>query len=482
MQRQHPRPELSLKIRRVSTAQRRVVFAVCVMVGLSLLVAAGLTFLVAPMAESLGLNDQYVEDALVVPAISALLLVFLAGRAGDNLGDRRTMVGSALLFAIGALTLASAQGSTAVNLGLALCGAGTIIIQVVGLSLLQKTASEGSAHVSAFTTYGMVFPVCFLILPIATAGALDVANWRWIPIMWAIAGVAIAIVARVVLDADKPLQAKGELVTPVLAGLSLAAGSAAIAELDNVEIEGAKILISALVCLLAGLACFFLARLSPKPSFTFDSVRETLLRVLLIGIVLISLLQILTFVCIAIQYFYDLSPLQASIVIAPAQIGAILGAKLLAQRAVYVWGMARAGRSLIVVTGLTMLPLIVMQSNTPLWFLVAISSTFSCAGMGALTVLNMDVMSRAPVGRTGEVSSFRTAASSIGTALGMTLLGAAIISSVQMEAGVTSVSDGQLDALANAIRLDGILGFVVAVLGWAVLFLAERRSSGLASA
>ncbi len=466
----------------MSAAQHRVVLAVCVMVGLTLLVGAGLTFLVSPMAESLGLSDQYVEDALVVPAVSALLVVFLAGRVGDNLGDRRTMVWSGLLFALGALILASAQGPTGVNVGLALCGAGAIIIQVVGVSLLQKTASEGAAQVSAFTTYGMVFPISFLILPIATAGVLDAVNWRWIPIVWAVSGFVIAIVAAMVLDADKPRRANHGWLAPVLAGVSLTAGSIALAEIDNVEIEGTKILIGALVSLLTGVVCIFMMRRPAEASFNFDSIRAPLLRVLLIGVVLISLIQILTYVCIAIQYFYDLTPLQAAIVVVPAQLGAILGAKVLAKRAVHHWGKARAGRGLILVTGLTMLPLIVMQPETPLWLLIAISSVFSCAGMGALTVLNMDVMGRAPSDRTGEVSAFRTAASSIGTVLGMSLLGAAILTSVQLEAGVTSVSDGQLAALANAIRIDGILGFVVALLGWIVLFRAERRIGALASA
>jgi MFS family permease len=466
---------------RMTKMQRRVVLVICLMVGLTLLVGAGLTFLVAPMAESLGLADDYVEDALVIPAIASLLVVFVAGRMGDTFGDRRSIVGSGFLFSIGAVILAAAQGPMGVNIGLALCGVGTIIIQIVGVSLLQKTAGEGPAHVSAFTTYGMVFPASFLVLPIATAGMLGVVSWRWIPIVWAVAGVVIAIAAVLVLEADKPLKVTSEWVTPMLAGTSLGAGSFALAEIDNVEIEGSKILAGALVCLGAGLACFLVMRISAEPSFNANVLRQGLLRVLLIGVVLISLIQILTFVSIAIQYFYDLSPLQASIVIAPAQIGAILGAKFLARRAVHRWGTSRAGRGLILVTGLTMLPLVTMQSNTPIWLLVLISSIFSCAGMGALTVLNMDVMGRAPADHTGEVSAFRTAASSVGTALGMALLGTMIIASVQMEAGVESVSAGQLDALANAIRVDGILGFLVSVVGWAILLVAERKTTALAS-
>ncbi len=460
----------------MTSQQRRIVLAICVIVGLTLLVAAGLTFLVAPMAESLGLSDEYVEDALVVPSVAALLVVFVAGRAGDRLGQRRTMVGAGLIFALGSLILASAQAPMGVSAGLALCGAGAIVIQVVAVSLLQKTASEGNAHVSAFTSYGMVFPIAFLVLPIATAGVLGVVNWRWIPISWAVSGVLIAVVAQFLLGKGTPGEATGEWVTPILAGISLAAGATVIAEIDNVELEGRKLLVGTVLCLLAALACFVVIRLNARSSFNFGSLRGTLMRALMIGVVLISLVQILTYVCIVLEYFYDLSALEAAIVVAPAQIGAILGAKFLAKWAVRRWGASRAGRSLILATGLTMLPLIVMQPSTPMWLLIAISTVFSCAGMGALTVLNMDVMGRAPADRTGEVSAFRTAASSVGTALGMALLGTIIISSVQMDAGAQSVSDAQLDALASALRTDGLLSFLIALLGWSVLAIAARKT------
>lgn len=458
-------------------AQRRIVLAVCVIVGLTLLVAAGLTFLVAPMAEGLGLSDEFVEDALVVPAVASLLVVFIAGRAGDRFGQRRTMIAAGLAFTLGSLVLAGAQGPAAVDLGLALCGAGAIVIQVVAVSLLQRTASEGSAHVSAFTSYGMVFPIAFLVLPIATAGLLGSVGWRWIPITWAVAGLAIAILARTMLDRSETSKSSGEWITPILAGISLAAGATVISEIDNIEIEGTRLAIGALLSVIAAIACLIIMRGMDTATFSFRPLRGPMMRALMLGVVLISLVQLLTYVCIVLEYFYDLTALEAAIIVAPAQLGAILGAKFLAGRVVRRYGTARAGRLLMLFTGLTMLPLVVMQTSTPMWLLVAISSVFSFAGMGALTVLNMDVMGRAPADRTGEVSAFRTAASSIGTALGMALLGAIIISSVQMDTGADAVSDAQLQALAAALRIDGVLSFLIACVGWAILARAERVSA-----
>lgn len=461
---------------RMTAAQRRVTLAISVNVGLTLLVVTGLTFLVVPMAEDLGLSDAAVEDILVVPALAALIVVFVAGRAGDRFGQRRTMLAAAFGFTAGSLVVAGAPGELAADIGLALCGAGAIVMQVVGVSLLQQTAREGHAHVSAFTTYGMVFPIAFLVLPIVTAGALGLVGWRWIPLGWAMAGILMAFVAWALLDRQQVARATGEWMTPLLAGVSLAAGSLAIAEIDNVLIEPLRILVGAVIAVVAAVGCMAIMRMSPRPSFSLAPVRGRVMHALLLGVALLSLLQMLTYICIFLEFFYGMSAFEVSLIVAPAQIGAVLGAKVLAQRTVRRWGVTRAGQALMLATGISMLPLALMQVTSPAWYLIACATLFSFTGMGALTVLNMDVMGRAPENATGAVSALRTAASTIGTAFGMALLGTILISSVEIGAGVGDVDIAQLERLVFALRIDGVLAFVIAVIGWIVLRAAGYRS------
>lgn len=460
----------------MTAEQRRVTLAISVIVGLTLLVATGLTFLVAPMAEDLRLSDAAVEDVLVLPALAALLVIFVAGRAGDRFGQRRVMMVAAAGFTAGALIVAAATGEVAVEIGLALCGAGAVVMQVVGVSLLQQTASEGQSHVSAFTTYGMVFPIAFLVLPVVTAGLLGVVGWRWIPLGWAAAGVLMALLAWVLLGGTPGVSSAGEWLTPLLAGISLAAGSLTIAEIDNIEIEPERILIGTVLAVIAGLACFAAMRTTTRPGFSLAPLSGRVMRALMIGVVLLSLVQMLTYISIFLEFFYGMSAFEVSLIIAPAQIGAIFGAKLLAQRAVRRWGVARAGQILMLATGVTMLPLVLMQVTTPAWYLIVCATAFSFAGMGALTVINMDVMGRAPADATGAVSALRTAASTVGTALGMALLGTVLLSSVEIGAGIGDVGPGQLASLALALRIDGVLAFVLAVIGWIVLRAAGRDS------
>jgi predicted MFS family arabinose efflux permease len=125
-----------------------------------------------------------------------------------------------------------------------------------------------------------------------------------------------------------------------------------------------------------------------------------------------------------------------------------------------------------------MLPLVFVQVGSPAWYVVGTASLFSAAGMAALTVLNTEVMRRAPRESTGAVSSFRTAASSIGAALGVGLFGTIIISNVQVDAGESDVSAAQLVQLAASLRLVGVLASAVALTGFALLTFADRRSRG----
>ncbi len=460
----------------MTSLQRRVTVTVAVIVGLTLLVTTGLTFLAEPMAEDLSLTDDAVEGALVAPTIASLLVVFVAGRAGDRIGQRRTIVVAGAVFTIGAVVLATAQAEPGVGIGLALCGAGAIVIQVVALSLLQHVAPDGRAHVAAFTTFGMVFPIAFLVLPIATALMLAVVNWRWVPVTWAACGVVMMVMARVLLERSEPCSSSGEWASPILAGVALMAGTRALDQLDADPVDGRELLILGAVCVVATVACLVVMRTATHPGFSLRPILGTMMRPLMIGVAVVTLIQILTYVSIAMEYLYEMTPFEVSLAIAPAQVGAVVGAKVVAGRLTERWGFGPAGRGLLLVTGLVMLLLVFMEPGTPPWYLVFVSTLFSLTGMAALTVLNLDIMGRAPADSTGAVSAFRTAASSVGSAVSMAVLGAVVLSSVTMSQGVSEADTADLVELAAALRLDGVVGFVIAVVGWAILEVSARRN------
>ena len=459
----------------MTPAQRRITLAISVIVGLTLLVVTGLTFLVQPMAEDLDLANVTVELALVVPAISALLVVFVAGRAGDWFGERKTIIAAGMVFTLGAGVLATASIDPAVIVGLAMCGAGSAVIQVVALSLLKRTIPDGKALVQAFTTFGMVFPAAFLVFPIATSFFLGFVSWRWVPASWSVGGVIMIVIALRILEHNRTGTGSGEWASPILAGIALATGGRMLNEIGRQEGNPVIVAITATCCIVATVACVLVMKRARNPGVSVRPLRGAMVRPLLFGIAIIALIQILTYISIGLEYFYDMSPLEASLAIAPAQVGAVIGAKVVASRAIHVWGIPRSGRGLLLMTGIVMLLLVFVRSDTAVWYLVLVATAFSLTGMAALTVMNLDIMGRAPEGSAGIVSSFRTAASSLGGAMSMPVLGVAVLSSVSIAGGSASVDETQLEDLAAGFRFEGVVGFVIAVIGWAVLYVSSRR-------
>ena len=454
--------------------QRRVTLAVCLVVGMSLLMAAGLTFLVTPMARDLGLGQASVEDILAMPSVAALIMVFSAGQLGDRLGARSALLIASTVFSLGALLLVTASSEVPVQFGLALCGAAAVTIQIVGVSLLQQVTGRGPAQVMAFTTFGVVFPLAFLVIPVATARLVQVADWRIVPAVWVLAGVAMLAVTGLMLGPGERVTSAGEWVTPLLAGVAFAGAARAIAEVDDLGPHPGVVGTAVLVACAAGIACVLATRRNPGASFSTRPIRAHQLPILLLVVALVSLSGLLTYVSIAVEYLYDMTPFEASIAIIPAQIGAIVGAKVLAKRAIERWGGMQAARVLLLGLAAATMPLALLQVGTPLWLLTGLATLFSFLWMGVLTVLNTEVMRRAPREQTGAVSAFRTAASSLGGAIGVGVLGTIVIANLPVEAGVDAVSLEELTGLTNSLRLDGLLSAVIVLVGWSVLATAGR--------
>jgi len=432
------------------------------------------------MADALRLNDTIVETLLAIPSMASLLVVFLAGQIGDRIGHRRTLIPLSLIFTLGGLLLATAQEHWSLGLGLAFCGSSAMAIQIVALALLQRTVPEGRAQAAAFTTYGMAFPIAYLIVPVATSALLDGINWRWIPLIWALAGLLIGALCLALLERQETRLPIGEWLSSLLAGVALAT---TLRLIDFLGQRGTSwktpgVVLCALAIPIVIGVCAALMRRAPAPGFSLRPINGAAVRVLLVGVALASMLGTLSYVTIAAEYFYGLTYLQASLAMVPAQAGGIVGAKLVAGWAMQRWGLARAGPLLLLLLGAAMLPLLLLRPGTPLWFLITCSTMFSTLAMATATVFNTDVMGRAPLGGTGPFSAFRGAASSIGSALGVLLLAAGVTNAVPMDTAPGGATPLQLAQLAAALRIDGLQGGILALAGWLARAAIKRPGKG----
>jgi hypothetical protein len=58
----------------------------------------------------------------------------------------------------------------------------------------------------------------------------------------------------------------------------------------------------------------------------------------------------------------------------------------------------------------------------------------------------------------------------------MVVLGMVVLSSVSMAGGTSDVGETTLVELSTALRFDGLVGFLIALIGWAVLYVSARRA------
>ncbi|MEI7761356.1 MAG: MFS transporter [Thermoleophilia bacterium] len=459
----------------MTAAQRRVILAICITVWLTSLVSLGLTFIVEPMSEDLDIGNAGVEIMLATPAISALVAIFIVGQAADRIGQRRTLLLLIGAFTTGSLLVASAQEGTGVIVGLALCGSTVWTVPVVALSLLQETAPDGKARVSAFTTYGIVYPLALLTFPSLTGLLLRVAVWRLVPLVWAAAGLVMAGAVMVFVKNTHPRRPFGEWLSLLFFGVALAMGVRFLNLIVGNGITSPVTLIVLAILIAAMIALALRVRLVATVSFSVAPIRGARMRALLLTLVVVQMVGTLTYIVLVLEYTYGESPLEASIVVFPALVGAVLGAKVLCSAAIHRWDMSAACRRLTLVVALSMLPLCAIHASSPAWYVVLCATLFMTAFAAANTALVAEVMSHAPPGGTGSLSAFRGMTSAIGSGLSVIVLGTPIIAAVDMSNG-GEVSADQVRQLAWGLRYDGIVGFMLVIVAWRVLVGVERRA------
>ena len=458
----------------MTSGQRRIVAAICLITGVSLVVGASLTFLVSPMLEDLGLTSEQGSLALALPSIGSLLVVFIAGRLGDRLGHRTVILGASVAFIAGAIIVAAAQGMVMVIVGLLLVGASATAIQIVALGLLQASVPTGAARVSAFTTFGMVFPAVYLVIPVATGAVVSAASWRWVPLGWALLGLVIPLIALRLIDRPAARLSAGEMWTPFLGGFALACLVQGINSGHDLGWTSPRTLLAFVLALGAVVAVRLIVRSGRVPSLELAPLRSPRLLLLLVTVVLVVTANTLIYVTLGLEYLYGEDALTAAIYLVPAQLASVVGAKIVAGWLMRRLGASRAGVALIIGLGLSLLTLLAMSATSSVAQLVLSGAAFSLFGFASITVVNAAVMAQAPDGAAGAVSAHRGAASSVGGALSVVFLGGAIsiVVNTTSLAPVGALPDAE--ALAHGLQTHGLIGALLAAAA-AIAFWAAMR-------
>ena len=495
-------------------AARRTLLGICLTVGGSFTVLASFNYLLTPMLADLGLTQAQASVALAIPPIASLLIVFLAGRLGDSRGHRTVMLWMSVAFITGSLIVAIAQGLPAVVVGLLVEGIAATAIQIIGIGLLSDSFPEPRGRASAFGTFGMVSPAVWLCLPVLTGWIVGEASWRWVPLMWAVIGVVMLVATLTLLPRPTSTSAVGEIVTPVLAGATVAT---AVQWLNRVGDEGVfapVTLLTLAITITLAVSCAVLMRRLPAPAFSLAPLRVGRARSLLAVVIIIPLINTVFLMTIAFQYLYGLTVLQTALVMVPAQAAAVLGTRFIAGPLMRRIGVTHTAMLLFAVLSIAMLGVFAIAPSSPLWVPIAYVTVYNLLTVTASITVTSAVLTSAPDIDSGQLSAYRGSAQALGGVLAVVVMNGAVFTLARLfmsaafqangltqdqaaaematiQASATStdvmseyavplpsgvqISDVMSDSIATGLHVNGVLGVLLAIACVLLLRSGARR-------
>jgi MFS family permease len=495
------------------TRSPALIVGICLVAAATFVVLASINYMLPPMLADLGLTMEEGNLILKVPSLASLLVVFVAGRAGDRIGHRRVIIAAGLLFILGSFLVATAQGLAMVAIGMFIEGVAATGIQIVIVGLLALRFVEPRARAAAFGTYGMAFPAVYLIFPVVAGWLTTFVSWRAIPWMWVIAGIVLMASALFLLPnaQRKPV---GELWTPLLAGLFAVGIIQFISHASDFGITSLPALISLGTVVASFLACTVFYRRFANPSLSLAPFRNGAMRIILVVVILVPTLNTIFYITVALQYMFGLSAFHTALLLIPAQIASIIGAKIVSERLTDRLGIQRAGVLLLLVLAGVMAVPLTFSSASPLWLVVTFAAAFGAAVTAVSVVTLNALMSSAPPEESGNTAAYEGSATEIGIALSVVLMTAlvfgvgrasletglaesglptesAVIVIAELEVASASpaisaaysyplpdggdASEVKKQAIAEGLRANGAAGVVISLIAAALFGLHRRR-------
>ena len=405
-----------------ATDSRRTLLGICLIVGGSFTVMASFNYMLTPMLADLGLTQEQASVALSIPPIASLLVVFLAGRLGDSLGHRLVLTWMSVGFMAGSAIVAIAQGLPAVVIGLLIEGIAATAVQIVGIGLLSDRFPEPKARAAAFGTFGMVSPFIWLCFPVLTGWVVGEVSWRWGAAIWVAGGAVMLVATRVLLSRTHERTPTGEVITPILAGATVAAGVQTLNRLSDDGLLAPITLVSFVLTAALAAMCAYLMRRMVAPTFSIAPLRVSRSRALLGTIIIIPLINTVFFMTMAFQYLYGLTVLQTALVMVPAQAGAVLGTRLIAGPLMKRIGITRTAEGLFAVLAVAMLGSFFVTADSPLWVPIVYVTVYNVLTVAASITVTSGVLISAPGVDSGQLSAYRGSAQALGQVLAVVVM------------------------------------------------------------
>lgn len=381
---------------------------------------ASFEFMMVPLQSELGLSVDQITGLSLIPAAASLTAVFIVGSLGDRVGPRRMLMVASIIYAVGALLVMAAPGWAAVVLGRAVGGIGGVALAVTGLAMLNEVAGDEQARGRLFGYFAAVAPATFLVGSVLASVMSAYSSWRLVPVVWLGIALVIFVVARRVPTRESASDARGELWTPLLAGVALA-GIGLAAALIAGSATSAVLALS--VTVLCGLLLIVLLRSLRRPSLDLRVLRAPGALLLCGAILLATVTNLFFFVNLFLQYRFPSAVVSLSLLLGVPQVlavlGGIAGGRLSARSGALVAAAIALGAAAVLALGF-----LAVGAESAMWVPVVILAIFAVPAAGMVGPLTQSLMARAPVDGSSAASSVKSATWSLGGIIGGVTIGA----------------------------------------------------------
>ncbi len=419
--------------------QRRIVLGSSIALVGILTLAASFNYMLPDMLADLGASDEQSSVMRQISSLGALLVVFLAGVLGERLGERRVMIATAALFALGSLIVTVSPNVEIASAGLLIANIGKSVMAVVGIAYVTVMIRDKAGRATAFSAVSSVQPMAYLVMPLLAGLLLSLATWRTVSLVWVLGGLAAFGAALYLFPRDEERERlRGEMITPALAGLALAIFVDLFGTLRG-EGPSTRFWVSfglGVACIIGLIVAYRRLR---NPTLSLAPLRHGGLVVLLVVVILVSFANLYYYSTLLFEIVYGYSALGAAVLMVPTQLAGITSAvvvrKILQRR-----GVTFTGTLMIGALAFTLLLSTIVRPDSPIIVPVVIVALYGFASLGAIITMTNAVMDLSKRGDEGDTSAYRSAASNIGLAVGVTIM------TVVVTTAATASMYTQLDA------------------------------------
>lgn len=429
--------------------RRNAVITACVVTGAGMALGASSNYILDPMAQEFSLDPSQTTQLKFIPGMATVFVVFIAGLLGDRVGRRRALSWGTLLMIAGAAMTGVSTNELLSVTGLTLMSAGTSMMIVLSLSLLSSSTQGATERAKAFGTLGLVSPLVFLVAPLVAGAFVTYLSWRYVVLMWLASGILALLVTARLMPKETGSREAGEMITPILAGVALVCVTQVLNAMSNDGLASSTTLIRLALAVGSIVALWAVHRALENPSLSFGPLRRSRSVMLLVATLVIPLASMWYTTYLLFQYLFGLTALQISLIMIPAQLTGIIGAKL-ASRVIIRIGLTSAG--LLAFLALAAAEASFLLVGTSGLVLTAVlMAAFSLITSVVTVIMSNSVMDSAPSSESGTMSSYRAASARVGSAVASLVVGTLVFSTYQTSLDSGATAAGLDTTTANQI-------------------------------